>query len=1492
MFEYFSNSHHLKKQDSGIKPSTSSVIVTNKPDNQASVKCPEGTDKRSKNDTNAANIKASMNMEGDRVHRFAVDSKELFGEGYTGDRATVVDKYTLEKLGLNPCHVSQVGYVPLSVAESCIKQVDRVVLNNMEIYRQKTEVQREEYNKNIIKVKDHYEKVIKDMKNMSDQYISKQKLLRSKLLNDIQTQQELSNELRQQIESKDRQHDEEICKMKSYIRQLESTTSDIRNFSMSVYRYVYDYTLSNPTSLTQWRSSTSGNSQYKDDENYDCRFAIESILRAVEVRLSLDEDLSSFSTGAKTETKSFNPIINEAYPMNELVTFEKANMTEYGVWNHLDDRSNLNVYHCCNIINDIIDLIELQEDCNHKKASTPMVHQQLCAATAISSEGDTRQERMVSYEIALIVNDMINSIDKRGKMISTGTSPCIVALEDCNNIDKRIFYDISCVMNDLLNDIVLFDQTSKTNESSRDKLLDPEMINSKIDAIEVKNEHVVLRLNSYSDSFRLRYYETSCTVNGIINTIETKHSLNQNNNSEQKEVYDNLMTAESHGELLIDSEVALEQGYDSEIIPQTVDIMTMLLGEKDRAIVANIITEICQRIEIRNLENVEGNIWDNICDKTRAINLLEIILTTIQVQSVNGTDREESLVNIEKDVNSVIDIIRGRNPQPMRTMLTMDEHYVDSKDCPQDTKEDSKHTQSINEDSSTLPTSKTQIRDSEQESFGNKYEALCMRLEEYRMRWYGGELTLLNNQETISHLQSVVNQRLSVKLIDKETQSVDEASAVEIKDETDRHRIGESPKLSDDLLKREGMGFPDVLQESLNDMANTVTALISLDVSEADGQSSKEDLSLADPSRQSPLHKQEKAPEWGGDPSDTEFIKSTMAGQVLVAVEEIELMKMRWEDLYARNIIVNATLDETKSNLKRLETLKRHLSRPLLLSRQSKSNINDSPRETTNDKTVDKPDTDVKAVNGCNLETEAGTAAAEAKVEQISEGKGAVDGDTKDVSTDSSDMDHLPLHNPDDIAVIEQLEDHICELNESLSQISQDNHKLIEEKAFLQHQYDNIVKEKRTDVIQRLDSEVLKLNQQVINQSLDLSSCKTEKVKLEKRIEELTSRVQIAEKELKDRDAMELAKLNDKEEKQLLKTQIGKQRDELVMKSKAATAGWDAAANADEKLEKDVEKAYYKGYNEGRYQNTHDIQALHQAIELKENRLTELVLQINELEGKVRLAEIQSEQYRNDLNLAKQETADTVLLFNQIRENLRPATTSDLNDRIAPGPQRAVDAIMSEDTAIDSQSHRSSNELLPQDKKLILAPSSQEYESLKGLLDQSQEEVVELHDKMEHFYEKIKLYEQKMTLYDQMLSLERQRFNRVSKVSHIHLNTSPAKSVSHMHSSPMRQDVDQSHFDVISYIKTSQTKGNMLIKNNKKDECYELYIQMMESVLKRLGSNQEYKKLFVDSMTTARNIVTTPPRPGQKAKALPILKKAIDKLLLINEAKAVSLSYA
>lgn len=193
---------------------------------------------------------------------------------------------------------------------------------------------------------------------------------------------------------------------------------------------------------------------------------------------------------------------------------------------------------------------------------------------------------------------------------------------------------------------------------------------------------------------------------------------------------------------------------------------------------------------------------------------------------------------------------------------------------------------------------------------------------------------------------------------------------------------------------------------------------------------------------------------------------------------------------------------------------------------------------------------------------------------------------------------------------IEELEEEVYNLRLELAELEAQNNVNAAERKSLNEQLEVLIKEKRTDVVAQFEDEIKSLRLELLENKESLANLKEEKMKNETKIKELKERAEKAEGELKERDEIEFKKLNPTDEKTLLKDTVAKQREDIIMKSKAATAGWDAAASADKRLDIDVEKAYQKGLMEAANRHSLAMSALNESIEKKESRITELLVSL------------------------------------------------------------------------------------------------------------------------------------------------------------------------------------------------------------------------------------------------------------------------------------------
>eukprot|EP01038_Epipyxis_sp_PR26KG_P010503 gene10503-14115_t len=186
-------------------------------------------------------------------------------------------------------------------------------------------------------------------------------------------------------------------------------------------------------------------------------------------------------------------------------------------------------------------------------------------------------------------------------------------------------------------------------------------------------------------------------------------------------------------------------------------------------------------------------------------------------------------------------------------------------------------------------------------------------------------------------------------------------------------------------------------------------------------------------------------------------------------------------------------------------------------------------------------------------------------------------------------IQQLEEANRECIEALEQLEDQLFSQKQEFVEITQQFNKINDEKKLIENQLESLIKEKRTDVVKRYEEDIEELFKKQTELIEKVASLSAEKIKNESKILELKSRAELAENELKERDLGEVKQLNPTEEKAILKTQINKQRDQIILKSKAATAGWDAAANSDERLDVEVERAYKRGLLEAKNQHKIDM---------------------------------------------------------------------------------------------------------------------------------------------------------------------------------------------------------------------------------------------------------------------------------------------------------------
>jgi hypothetical protein len=115
----------------------------------------------------------------------------------------------------------------------------------------------------------------------------------------------------------------------------------------------------------------------------------------------------------------------------------------------------------------------------------------------------------------------------------------------------------------------------------------------------------------------------------------------------------------------------------------------------------------------------------------------------------------------------------------------------------------------------------------------------------------------------------------------------------------------------------------------------------------------------------------------------------------------------------------------------------------------------------------------------------------------------------------------------------------------------------------------------------------------------------------------MLTRAEQAETYLKRRDEEVLANLSPADLAYALKAQNMQLTEEKVLETKKATAGWDAAARADEEATIAKQQAYEDGAKEERDKHKRDGEDLNLAIEAKEVKITELLVALGLMEHQV-----------------------------------------------------------------------------------------------------------------------------------------------------------------------------------------------------------------------------------------------------------------------------------
>ena len=372
--------------------------------------------------------------------------------------------------------------------------------------------------------------------------------------------------------------------------------------------------------------------------------------------------------------------------------------------------------------------------------------------------------------------------------------------------------------------------------------------------------------------------------------------------------------------------------------------------------------------------------------------------------------------------------------------------------------------------------------------------------------------------------------------------------------------------------------------------------------------------------------------------------------------------------------------------------------------------------------------------------------------------------------------------------IIESLEDTIYQVKTDLDESTHKQSILQDDKDFIQNQLNAMIKEKRSDVLKRLTDETEKMHEELSKKTEELIMMTTEKTNVDSKVTELNTRIKVAEEELNARDTVEQEKLGIDNEKVQLRTQIAKQRTDVANKTKSATAGWNAAATADEEKDIAIQKAFKEGYDEAKNTIKFDEKSLHAAIEEKEVRVTELLVQVQEFEGKFRDAQKAVEEAQQAADEARLEANDAIASF---------GGGDDMSDMV----------------------------------------NVSEFDKVRDELDEAQSEVVTLRDTINEMTEEAKVSAQTITVYEQLRSIAPAPSNTPSK------NVS-SKNIAAAAKSP------KSLSEILSSAKSAIIKGTSLWKSHKKDDCFDIYMEFCQMAISNLHT-EKLKGPLIDAVDEA-----------------------------------------
>ena len=293
--------------------------------------------------------------------------------------------------------------------------------------------------------------------------------------------------------------------------------------------------------------------------------------------------------------------------------------------------------------------------------------------------------------------------------------------------------------------------------------------------------------------------------------------------------------------------------------------------------------------------------------------------------------------------------------------------------------------------------------------------------------------------------------------------------------------------------------------------------------------------------------------------------------------------------------------------------------------------------------------------------------------------------------------------------------------------------------------------------------------------------------------------------------------LSPTDERLLLEQQVDKLREEIDLKGRAVCSGWDAAAAADERLEVEVCRAFTKGREEGVEEHLAEMLSLNKSIELKEERISLMLVREGDMLRLVREAEKRELRAVEEGQRARIEALEAMAIIGA-----------------SPGARGMV--------------------------------CEEEYAAVQDCLHDAHLEIVQLSEQCGGLFSSLAVSRQKIDVMVQLKS---------AMEAHTEANAK-AKAAS-VCSEPVKATMTSAIEGLIAALKTTLSKGTVMWKNNRRDECYEVYSRACDEALPLLHTAATRSPLQ-EGIQQGRRL-SLGRQKKEKEKGCTALKKALERLL-------------